>query len=203
MNKTYSPSPRGFTLLELLTVIAVITILMALLFPALRTGQVTAKKTKARHEIMQIVNAIRSYQTEYGKLPVKTTAASDADDFFAGINDQSKELFDVLTSEPGGQALNPRGIVFLDAPPAKTPPRDGIAANGRFYDPFGNEYRVRFDNSYNNRLENPYSANAGPAVLKSSVIVWSLGPDGEGAQNATGGGDKATGVCQDDLISWQ
>ncbi len=48
----------AFTLIELLVVIAIIAILIGLLFPAFRAVQDQAKRTQAKNDLTQIVNAV-------------------------------------------------------------------------------------------------------------------------------------------------
>jgi prepilin-type N-terminal cleavage/methylation domain-containing protein len=52
---------RGFTLVELLVVIAVIAVLAAVLFPVFAKAREHARKSRCRHNIHQIVIAIRMY----------------------------------------------------------------------------------------------------------------------------------------------
>src|SRR6476619_44481 len=63
---------RAFTLIELLVVIAIIAILIGLLFPAFRAVQDQAKRTQAKNDLTQIVNAVNAYYTDYGKYPLAT-----------------------------------------------------------------------------------------------------------------------------------
>src|SRR5215813_14592343 len=63
----------AFTLIELLVVIAIIAILIGLLFPAFRAVQDQAKRTQAKNDLTQIVNAVNAYYTEYGKYPIAGT----------------------------------------------------------------------------------------------------------------------------------
>src|SRR5256714_13092176 len=60
----------AFTLIELLVVIAIIAILIGLLFPAFRAVQDQAKRTQAKNDLTQIVNAVNAYYTDYGKYPL-------------------------------------------------------------------------------------------------------------------------------------
>ena len=68
----------AFTLVELLVVIAIIGILAAMLLPVLVRVKDAANKTKAKTEMADIVNAINSYDTDYGRFPVSTNAQNAA-----------------------------------------------------------------------------------------------------------------------------
>ncbi len=59
----------AFTLLELLTVIAVIGILVALLFPGIRSARVSANKAKTRVQFSQWAAALEGFRSEYGYYP--------------------------------------------------------------------------------------------------------------------------------------
>ena len=67
-------SHRAFTLIELLVVIAIIAILIGLLFPAFKAVQDQAKRTQAKNDLTQIVNAVNAFYTEYGKYPLRRLA---------------------------------------------------------------------------------------------------------------------------------
>ncbi len=60
---------RGFTMIELLTVIAVIGILMALLLPVLANVRRNAKETATRTLIKSIETAIAAYEFDWGVFP--------------------------------------------------------------------------------------------------------------------------------------
>jgi prepilin-type N-terminal cleavage/methylation domain-containing protein len=189
--KSFPSSRSGFTLIELLTVIAIIAVLMGLLFPAISSVKETARKTQAKNDVMQIVNAVKSYYAEYGKYP--GDAGSDTT-----YNSNNNDLFNVLRAKETGSDLeNPRQIVFMEVPPVKdaATPRGGINSSGVFYDPWGTPYRVILDTDYNNTIANPYSG--GNSNIDSGVLVLSLGKD-----KAGGTGTKGTGVAEDDVTSW-
>jgi prepilin-type N-terminal cleavage/methylation domain-containing protein len=216
---------RAFTLIELLVVIAIIAILVGLLFPAFKAVQNQAKQTQAKNDLTQIVNAVNAYYTDYGKYPVDVAAPTTTDAFFGtgtapagsvsyGTNDW---LFDVIRANASStktsanacaatnlvSCLNGRQIVFINPPYVKTPasPRSGIgtatgSGPGQFFDPWGNPYKIEIDETYNNQITNPYTADtgAGPAILSQGVIAWSLGADAAQGTNYSN---------SDDVISWQ
>ena len=60
---------RGFTLVEVLTVIAIIALLAALVLGLAGHAQKTAAKKKAAAEISQLDSFIGAYQAQYGQVP--------------------------------------------------------------------------------------------------------------------------------------
>lgn len=60
---------KGFTLLELLTVIAIIGVLAALIFPAVRSARVSANKARTKVQFSQWGVAIEGFRSEYGHYP--------------------------------------------------------------------------------------------------------------------------------------
>ncbi len=69
MNRLFCAKNAGFTLLELLTVIAIIGIFIGLLFSALSGAKMTAKKKQAEVEAESIAMAVRAYYLDFHKWP--------------------------------------------------------------------------------------------------------------------------------------
>src|SRR4029077_661110 len=118
---------NAFTLIELLVVIAIIAILIGLLFPAFSAVQNQAKRTQAKNDLTQIVNAVNAYDTEYGKYPLVT-----ADTIYGAGGTLNSDPVYTLRAVPSGgnpgDVANPRKIVFISPPDAKdqTNSRSGI-----------------------------------------------------------------------------
>ena len=148
----------AFTLIELITVIAIIAILMALLFPAMSGARDSARRSKASTVVRSIVNASKNYSNDYGKYPpiaaalVATsggggTGASRADSnsyYSYGDKDKAKckvnnsDLFDVLRAiarEPNDDhKLNRRQQKYFEEAKANDVknPREGFADGKEF-----------------------------------------------------------------------
>ena len=65
---------RGFTLIEMLVVIAIIAILAGLLIPAVIAAKNRAKVMKAKTEIEGLATAIKAYENEYSRMPADKAA---------------------------------------------------------------------------------------------------------------------------------
>src|ERR1017187_9305466 len=64
----------AFTLVELLTVIAIIAILAAMLLPVLAAVKKHAQRVQAHLQTVDIATAIEKYDSDYGRFPVSTNA---------------------------------------------------------------------------------------------------------------------------------
>jgi prepilin-type N-terminal cleavage/methylation domain-containing protein/prepilin-type processing-associated H-X9-DG protein len=72
-------SGKGFTLVELLVVIALIVILAALLFPVFAQARESARKTRCLNNLRQIATAVMMYAADYDeRLPIDLTGVRDA-----------------------------------------------------------------------------------------------------------------------------
>jgi prepilin-type N-terminal cleavage/methylation domain-containing protein len=205
----------AFTLIELLVVIAIIAILIGLFVPSLFTIYERARKTQAKNDLTQIVNAVNAFYTDYGKYPLPVGTTTDTT-YGPGGTITNDVLFNELractATQPSCSAaasFNTRQIVFISPRVLGTiPARSGIGSNGWYYDSWGTAYAVEIDGNYDNGVANPYGAQnvggAGSNPVPLGVIGWSLGKDralGINGDNVYK--NPTTGAQSDDVISWQ
>ena len=152
-------SRPGFTIVELLTVIAIIAILAAMLLPVLSKAKVAAQKRQAMVEISQIVGAIQQYDSVYGRFPISPAAQSAAavtnGDFTYGGVFQTPSGTPVTVGTPvNGSILTnseviailmdltnyPNGLLTVNTNHQKNPQRN-IFLNAKMsgYDPAAND----------------------------------------------------------------
>src|SRR5437773_9761128 len=65
-------SKRGFTLVELLVVVAIIGLLVALLLPAVQAAREASRRSRCLSQLKQVGVAMHNYESSYGRLPVGT-----------------------------------------------------------------------------------------------------------------------------------
>ena len=144
---------KGFSMIEMLVVIGIISMLAGILLTAVHSVRVTARKTRARNEVDQISAAWLQYQQDYRRFPRTVT-----------LDHMNQQAVTILRGSPA-HADNPRSIVYLD-----------FNTNTiQMVDPWNEPYYVELDTDYNNKI----AAGRSPTgqELPLSVAVWSRGPD--------------------------
>lgn len=140
---------RGFTLVELLVVVAIIAILAGLVLGIAGYASQKADRGRAISELERIKNALEEYRIAYGTFPQNTASAD------------SRNLASALWYKPQQEGRKP----FLTWKGWNNP----NASTNRIYDPWGNEYRYYYDADGNPN----YSPNNNS---KLTYDLWSVGP---------------------------
>ena len=228
MNSRHHPrnAPRAaFTLIELLTVIAIIAILMGLLMAALGGAKDQARRADAAATVRNIVNSCKSYYNDYGKYPpVSNTPGnlySFGDSAKGTFANKNSDLFDVLRAISRGKnvshALNKRQQKYFESPKAKDPknPRSGFidgsefttGTQGALMDPWGTQYCILLDATGNDEIAQTdiQTYYQDMDILRFSAVAFCLGKDGERGGKGYIGKYRKTGSSEapDDIVSWQ
>ena len=164
----------GFTLVELLVVVAIIALLAGVALPSFGSIFKKMKREQARTLGQQLVNSIKNYYTEYSKYPLPAD--------FAGGEVAPLRTDEILTGTLQGTNIeqNPKKIRFLpDLKSVEEGGGFGLKTAGELVtvvDPWSQEYYVFMDADYSGDIDNP-DTTATTTKLYQGVLVFSAGED--------------------------
>jgi general secretion pathway protein G len=176
---------RGFTLVEMLTVITIIVILAALTFAGMGYVNDKQARTKAKLQIELLSNAIEEYKLDNGIYPTGGELGLPAGG--TGGDNESNLLYWALywDTDNDGQTVgndDDQKVYLADLDPntSKQGWIDGTGSDVKILDPWGNEYRYRVGTDANAR--NP------------DFDLWSAGKDGQTSESSSD-----TDTTEDDI----
>jgi prepilin-type N-terminal cleavage/methylation domain-containing protein len=157
---------RGFTLMEVLMVMVVISILAGMLLGGITQSIHFTRRASARHECRMLATAWKQYYAQYRCWPTNLIMGAEGELAVRGA------VVDVLQGTVDGDetllALNPQRIRFMEF--------DRFNAAGdpvSMLDLHDGVYYARFDLDFDNRVTGP------PPVTNEyarSVLVWTYNP---------------------------
>ena len=166
---------NGFTLIEMLVVIAIIATLAAILIPVVGGALQTAKKRRALAEMNAIKVAVMQFQADHHYMPWPSVKINRRDvwigpDMWATTNATQLPVMELLTG------ANPMKKIYLQVPEKSRP----APADMTFLDPWKQPYVIGLDRNLDGMVE---VANTGVAgwdgkTVMERVLVFSPGiPD--------------------------
>lgn len=187
MKKTFIPrSSKGFTLIELIIVIAILATLAGIAYPTYMSIQENAKGTAAKKACLDIVEGVTRYsQDNNGMLPydAKEVEPDNEDQIYLETSaGKDARLIQVLTNreEDDDNRLNVTRDTYLRSD-EQDKPFDGLYIDSsegiNFYDPWGHAYQVVLCEEEKGCID-PF--NAKKRFRGKKCLVYSLGADGEG-----------------------
>ncbi len=129
--------PRGFTLIELMIVVAIIAILAAIAYPSYINYVQRTRRADGHEMLMRMAAAQERYYTNYNKyaktadLGMGATPASEEGYYTVVVTPDEPDQTFVLTATPqGAQAVDACGKLVLSNTGVKTAP-DDTGKNGK------------------------------------------------------------------------
>ncbi len=221
----------GFTLLELLIVIAIIAILAGIILSVFRGVQNQANKVSAVSDMRNAKVAVIGYYNDYQKYPLNTLQANAGT---SGLGDtvygdpggqySSADLFDILravadNNQNQNNVLNPSQTVYWSGEFTKsaTKPRSGITTQdvtvagntipkGSFVDPWGNSYFFYFDADKDGDLSliiGHYYQNMPVGTVTPGRPPLGFAVSSMGPDGKVGSNGNGILPGSDDIVSWQ
>ncbi len=162
---------RGFTLIEILAVIAIIGILAAIIVPVASGAKETALKRRAATEMQSIKVAVMQFYEDHRYMPWPGDPKVGADQWTSGTSDQA----DVMALLTGDNAMKK---LYLQIPEKSR----GSSGSMVFNDPWGQPYQIGMDRNMDGAMEvsgTGVSDWDGKTVVER-VLVFCKGPPNKG-----------------------
>lgn len=201
--KMQTRKSSGFTLVEILTVIAIIGILAAMLLVVFSAVQKKARIIKAKKEAIDIVTAIQAYDSQYGQFPISAgvqnaagtrdftygdallTSALGPGSYGANNSEVMAILMDITSYPAGGptanvnHSKNTQQRSFLSADMVSDATLPGVGPDLVYRDPWGTPYVITLDLSGDGRCGDEFYrltvvSSMGGATPISVSMAWPI-----------------------------
>lgn len=206
---------HNFTLVEMLTVIAIIAILASIVTPVVIISKQRGLKSRAESEITSIISALKQLDADYGKVLKKTATPNTyeigsqtvtADDNIATVTGTVYDAMIAELSAPKNSGLtvsvNKRKKVYLEPQKGFNPAEAYTGQTGLLYrDPWGNPYKIMVKVTKDDELKLHDTK-----TIVGNYAVYSFGPDKKDNNGCSADLDAciSTGDHKnhDDIASW-
>ncbi len=155
---------NGFTLIEMLVVIAIIAVLAAIIVPFATSATDSAKAKKAQNDASALKMAVKTFQKDHHYMPFAATGkAVVGDDKWVQTDDA-----DWVKIIQGDNAMK------------KSYFTGKLDDAGKFLDPWGNAFWVGMDRNMDGYVEGKGGPSGGSGkIIRDTAGVFSAGPDGQ------------------------
>ena len=122
-------SVRGFTLIELMVVVAVVAILVAIAVPSYSEAVRKGKRGQAKSDLVELAQIMERFRTVNGSYdtsksttftnPITQSPQTGTADYTVAIESQSDTAFNLEATPTGGQSDDRCGVLSIDQSGAK------------------------------------------------------------------------------------
>ena len=157
-------SGKGFTLIELMVVIAIILILALIAVPAYRNMQIRAKKARVQEDLRNIATALEAFYVDWNVYPGQDDGTNPDPTQDVTATTMTGKIADELTGAGGSAVINASGNTTATGEAApityiKSIPDDPFSPGNKYY------YQVGGTNH-------------------DQYWIWSVGPNGTNDSHA-------------------
>ena len=138
---------KYFTIIELLVVVAIISILAALILGGVAAARESARETQAKTDVQMLALAIENYKSTYKTYPFDSASGADANVTTTTTGTADDGMLYALWG-PGTWGIgNARKQKFY-----KNSGKELSSGEFELRDPWGNLYQVYYDGNYDNQI---------------------------------------------------